>query len=54
MITWACNMNKNGNLDPIQNLILLKERPMFDILFCYCHHFVFKDYVIQILSLTSL
>ena len=37
------NVNKKGNIDPIQNLILQDGKTMFAILFCYCHHFIFKN-----------
>jgi hypothetical protein len=36
------NVNKKGNIDPIQNFISLQERKMFAILTCYCRHFVLK------------
>ena len=51
MIFWVGDVNKKGNIDPIQKLILQEERTISAILFSYCHHLVLKIISSKMLAL---
>ena len=52
MISQVWNLNKKDIIDPIQNFILLEERTIFAVLFCFIIT-LFKDYINLILALIS-
>ena len=45
IISWIWDVNKKGNINPVQKLILLEERTLSAILFFLV--ITLKDYIIQ-------